>query len=556
MKSVASHDVFVSYASSDGVVAMRISEDLRRSGLRVWRYEADRQIGVDFQREFEERIRDSRWFCLLDSKAARRSQYVMKECQIMRERQAIDGLPDLVICIVEPAIDDWRKTELFEGQNRLSYIDLTDYDTGIQELCHYLEITYCPDFRVPRDQDFKKELFASKIPKHEIKWLVDFYAEFRRKYQTHKEVAEKYIWVLIDKLECLDATDVISPYFALGVLKAEMGRHEAAAKTFGSLVEMNPEDPRAWHGLGGALFHLGECTKALAAYERCKRLLNEGSELQRSSHIVDVIHNIGRVLLALGKPEQAWVELDALSEKESREPNILALRGKILFAQKRPYDAVGYFEQAVWPYLNEQTQPLSYVCDLADCYLALGRVHDALRVLFRNISACEKDAAFCRKLAEFALHFRDYEKAMTFLKKAVDLEPESIQDLAELASIKYCIGDMDEAVLYAKRCRDLKPNTAQDRYYRGLAFFILGKREAAEEERIQAERDNIIGSWPDYKYLFKDQSRKTTRRQPLGLEAAISTSWIQRLLQLNERQRTKHLKPGCLRKMTTINKSH
>lgn len=547
MNSVASHDVFLSYASSDGIVAMRICEDLRRSGLRVWRYEADRRIGVDFQREFEERIRESRWFCLLDSKAARSSQYVMKECQIMRERQAIYGRPDLVICVVKKAIEEWRKTELFKGQNRLSYIDFTDYDTGIQELCRYLEIIYCPDFRVPRDLDFKKELFDSKIPKHEIKWLVDFYADFRRKYQTHKEAAEKCLWVIIDRLEGLNATEVVSPYFALGVLQAELGCHGAAAKTFGGLAKTNPEDPRAWHGLGGALFHLGECTGALAAYERCKRLLHEGRGFQRSSHIVDVIHNIGRVLLELGKTEQAWAELDTLSERESRDPHILALRGKILLAQKRPSDAASYFEQAMWPNLNDRTQHLSCVCDLADCYLALGRVYEASRVLSRGISSCERDATFCRKLAEFALHSHDFKKATTFLKKAVNLEPESIQNLAELASIQYFLGDMDEAVLYAERCRDLKPDTALERYYRGLAFYIMGKREAAEEERLQAEKDNIIGSWPDYKDLFDDQSRKTNRRQPLKLEAALSSSWIQRLLHLNDRQLTKHLKLGCSR---------
>jgi tetratricopeptide (TPR) repeat protein len=340
---------------------------------------------------------------------------------------------------------------------------------------------------------------------------------------------------------------VVSPYFALGVLQAELGCHEAAAKTFGGLAKTNPEDPRAWHGLGGALFHLGECTGALAAYERCKRLLHELSGFQRSSHIVDVIHNIGRVLLELGKTEQAWAELDTLSEKESRDPHILALRGKILLAQKRPSDAASYFEQAMWPNLNGRTQHLSNVCDLADCYLALGRVHEASRVLSQGISSCERDAAFCRKLAEFALHSRDFKKATTFLKKAVNLEPESIQNLAELASIQYFLGEMDEAVLYAERCRDLKPDTALERYYRGLAFYIMGKREVAEEERLQAEKDNIIGSWPDYKDLFDDQSRKTNRRQPLKLEAALSSSWIQRLLHLNDRQLTKHLKLGCLR---------
>jgi len=547
VNSVASHDVFVSYASSDGVVAMRIYDDLRRSGLRVWRYEADRRIGVDFQREFEEKIRESHWFCLLDSQAARGSEYVMKECQIMLERRAIDGRPDLVICIVQPGVEGWRKPELFDGHNRLSYIDLTDYDIGIQELCHYLGIIYCPDFRVPRDLDFKNELFASRIPKHEISRLVDLYADFRQKYQTQREAAEKCLWVLIDRLECLDVTEVVSPYFALGVLQAELGRHEAAAKTFQSLAKTNPADPRAWHGLGGALFQSGDCTGALASYDRCKRLLNEGGGPPRSSHIVDVTHNIGRALLALGKTEQAWSELDALSEKESRDPHILALRGRILLAQKRPSDAVGYLEQVLWSYLNEQTPPLSYLCDLADCYLALGRTHDASRVLARGISAYEKDAAYYRKLAEFALYSRDYEKATTFLKKAVSLEPESIQNLAELASIQYCTGGRKEAVLNAKRCCDLKPAMAQDRYYRGLAFFVLGKREAAEEERLQAGKDDIIGSWPDYNDLFRDQSREANRRLQGELETARSYSWVQWLLRPNERQRPNPLESDSSR---------
>jgi len=502
VKNTGSHDIFLSYASSDGAVAMRIYEDLRRSGIRVWRYEADRRISVDFQREFEERIRESRWFCLLDSQAARASEFVMKECKIMLEQRAIDGRPDLVICLVQPSVEDWRKTELFEGHNRLAYLDLADYDIGIQELCHYLEITYCPDFRFPRDLDFKNELFASAVSKHEISRLLDLYVEFRMKYQTRREAAEKCLGVLIDRLECLGATGVVSPYFALGVLQAEMGHHEAAAKTFRNLAYTNPSDPRAWHGLGGAMFHSGDCTGALAAYDRCKRLLYEGNEPPHSAHIVDVVHNIGRTLLALGRTEQAWTELDDLSEEENHNPHILALRGRILLAQKRPSVAVEYLEQALGSYVNDRIPPLAYLCDLADCYLELGRNYDASKVLSSAVSAYEEDAAYYRKQAAVALYSRDFDKAITFLKKAVTLEPDSMQNLAELASVHYCKGSMAEAISYAMLCRDLKSETARDRYYLGLALFILGKREAAEEERLQAKKDDIIRSWPEYKELF------------------------------------------------------
>ncbi len=88
---------FLSYSEEDAVIARRIHEALRRAKAQVWGYKEDGRYGVDYEEEFTNKIRASRFFCLLDGPHARASSWIRKECQLARRVGAI-----MVICRIGP----------------------------------------------------------------------------------------------------------------------------------------------------------------------------------------------------------------------------------------------------------------------------------------------------------------------------------------------------------------------------------------------------------------------------------------------------------------------
>src|SRR5688572_2720842 len=107
--------VFVSYASEDAAVARRVHLELERSAaVRPWGFKENGRFGENFKQEFEERIRETQYFCLLDSPHSRQSDWVRYECGLSRASNA-----KMLVCRVAdyPRGHPSLQTELFEGHN-------------------------------------------------------------------------------------------------------------------------------------------------------------------------------------------------------------------------------------------------------------------------------------------------------------------------------------------------------------------------------------------------------------------------------------------------------
>lgn len=72
-------DVFISHASKDAALAMRIEQSLEENGLTVWLDRSEIRLGVLLRNELETAIKDSRTLILLWSKAAAQSRWVKAE---------------------------------------------------------------------------------------------------------------------------------------------------------------------------------------------------------------------------------------------------------------------------------------------------------------------------------------------------------------------------------------------------------------------------------------------------------------------------------------------
>src|ERR1051325_359521 len=209
--------IFISYAEEDSTAAMRIAEDLARAQLTTWRYEVQGRRWMDFRQDIEQHINEAQWFCLLDSRHSRASKYVKEECESAKalERQ---GHLRLAICMIE-ADGSWRGVELFEGHNFIPYLDFfTDYDKAIAQLCELFESNYVPFSTVPRDIDFRIEIYRCDLNIQQRQDLIDDYALFRKAYEENHDAedAEVFLRPIIRKCDRLGAK-VMAPYLALGV---------------------------------------------------------------------------------------------------------------------------------------------------------------------------------------------------------------------------------------------------------------------------------------------------------------------------------------------------
>jgi tetratricopeptide (TPR) repeat protein len=490
-------DLFLSYAEEDNSIAMWIYQDLKQTGVAVWRYEEDGEIGVNMLKEVRENIEKSRYFCLLDSPHSRKSDFVRLECMIALEVGARKPDFQLIICLIEKE-GDWKKEELFKGQNLTTYINLVDYKNGMVKLCNVLEKCFIPWLSVPRLEDFKEEIGSCEIPIKRKQYLAELYSSFGDSYNNAKGsagAAESLLNALIVECEKYGA-NIITPHIALGVLRADSGRDYEALNTFSIITQKFESDPRGWAGVGAAQFHLRDYESALRAYEICHRLILESDNEKHKSRLPEIVQNKAKVLVELGDTERALRDVGALSECDRAHPAIQNVRGEILMRRGEWLKAIPCFETAYSRYTDR-----SIILNLAECYKRTGNHRKEYEILQSGTRSFPEDAEMVKSLARYFMEAKEIYKAISYFKKAVSISPESIQYRVELALILREIGNAVCSRDQIMQCARLTARSAIEHYYLGYAFYLLGKFERARDEYEIAKEDPLIKSWLYYEDL-------------------------------------------------------
>jgi tetratricopeptide (TPR) repeat protein len=488
--------VFLSYADEDTKIAKRVHEDLQRSRkLEVWAYKESRKYGVNFKEEFETQIRQSTYFCLLDSPSARQSSWIAGEWKLAGEAKATR-----YICSLKNWTDgaDWREKELFTGQNLTTAIDLSDYGAGIRELCRALQANFFPWSAFPRDHDFDKEVHSSNLDESQTQELIDLYRGFREHF-ADPEFAEALLRVVIKKCEVYRATKVISAGLALGVMQADAARHQDALRTFENLTRQHERDPRVWAAVAAACFHLGQYSRSLDALTRSRECVLNYYKEESAQHTPEIVHNIANVLILLERLDDAQKEIDALPTGNHALPFIRGMKGRILFHRGRYREALPYLKGAYEESMD--VLPVLTV-NLADCYTYLGLPDDELRLIQRAVKQLPASPEIWNRAAHCFQMRRDFNAALNALRNAVQLAKDVPQYRAQLAALLCKVNRIEEGRAVARECVKLSAPTAHDRYYRGLAFYVLGKKLVAEEELTESRSDPVVSKWPHYSEVF------------------------------------------------------
>lgn len=482
---------------------MRIYNDLRRLRTQVWRYERDGMLGVDFEREVASAIASCSFFVLIDSSEARASAYVRDEC-----RQALPRLsrstnpPRFLIALGEPP-GAWRDSELFSRQNKIRYVDLTAYESGIRQLCLALGLSYEPEFAMPRDADFIEEIHAAKLAPSVRDDLITQYGKFRTRYDACRlPDAEDTLRGLL--LDCKDLNlPAVSPGLALAVLYGDMLRDADAVDAFSRVTVVAPKDPRGWGGLGSALSLERRYLEALEAYRRCIATIDESNSAVHRNHRRQVLYNAAFVAGLIGRASDGLAFLATASgdSGDTLDAAILSLRGQLLMRIGETRRAQIALRAAID--LGETQGEVSpgLLLDLADCLATLGQIQDECRMLQRARRMFPADAATHRRWALFKARLGKLDEASRALQDAIALQPGSIQFHAELALVLRSAGRDGESREAISWCRERSARTPEDYYFLGLAHYLAGELGLAQEARRLASRDPVVAAWDGYDVL-------------------------------------------------------
>jgi tetratricopeptide (TPR) repeat protein len=496
--------VFLSYASADWQLALRVRVDLKRAGLEVWTYQARSEPGVDFREEYLDAVRDARCFCLLDSPQARESGHVRNECRHARECGK-----SVFVCLATPreagSHGEWWNEQLpFEDLNFIRAIDLSDlhYDHGVRELCTALGSHYIPDVLFPRASEFRREIYRGGLPFKETDTLVDLWWRFVEFYLEDAHLGEAQLRVLLAHCDRFLSRGAIVPTLSLAVVLSEAARYKEALQYFDRVTVLAPGDPRGWAGKGGSHYYLGAFQDALVAYRTCERVVEAGGQV----HCLDLAslhHNIARTLDALGRGSEAMRQLERLPCDGEDLCQVQALRGRLLKADS-PERAVWVLERALLRYRNLSLVPeLSLVTDLLDCYRLLGwydREEELLAAVLQQMDGC---AEIWKQMADMYFSSDRMHEAMRCLERAAAVSSDTIVYGVELAAMHYRAGDMDEAQRQVVRLLAERFRAPKEAYYLGLALYLAGARELGESVRERARRDALVSTWPTYRLVLQ-----------------------------------------------------
>ena len=249
----------------------------------------------------------------------------------------------------------------------------------------------------------------------------------------------------------------------------DMGRPGKAIEDFTTVVELTPEDPRAYNMRGIANFHIGNYDAAIRDFD---------AVLERDPSFLPAYNNRGNAYLLKRELEKALADFDVAIEREPRYANAYNNRGNVHRAL-RDYDAA----------FADYIKALEIDPDFAEAWrnfgigkFFAGEFEDAVQIFDELLSNADADYG-----ADPALW-----RAMAQLRLGQDVKPALRQALAgqDLEGwpgplVRYLLGEIDEAALLEASADSDRKRQNEKRI--GV-HFLLGEEALAQGAQDAARR--------------------------------------------------------------------
>lgn len=473
--------VFLSYAAEDSQLALRLYDDLARSGIRVWRYEKDSKRGRDYEKEYLQELYAANFFCLLDSPYARKSVHVIKEIEEGLKKFSSENR--FIVCLATKA-DDWRMLNDNSPLNKITYIsfardaeeDVFDqhdsYKKSITELVKMFGSEHLPWAPQAWVDDLANEFFHVKQPlSMEMKevLLSEFHSANHYWQNGDLEKAEARLNLLMKDYAHLS---LISPGLLLGAVYFDQHKTLEAKELYSKITSKFPNDPRGWFGLGLAEYYCSAFEAAIAAYEKALKATEKhpgNNHHERAKP--KVIYSQTMALIQLQRFQEAERSMSGLPETYQHLPETKVAKTLLLLQSGKTVEARSLYKSLTYLYDNIEDIPMHVSVILADLELRLSR--RCIEIVDR-ITAIE--------------HF----------KKATRLQPFNIQYWAELALLYHCERAPTQKKEAINSALQLQPETIQEEYFYGLVHFLNNDENRANTYYEASKSLN----WPPYARLI------------------------------------------------------
>ncbi len=228
----------------------------------------------------------------------------------------------------------------------------------------------------------------------------------------------------------------------------EMGLHDKAEEMFYTAQHIDQDCPLCFYNIGNSLFVRSEYKKAANCWLKTAELepthprinyrIAQASwadgdkvtaqkyflqELRENPGDVEVIIDFGLLLLEAGKIEQAAEKFNRALEMDPQCAQAMFYLGEISLNNNQPEKAELFYKKAIAQ--DEQILGPSY--RLAQRAMFQANKRQAKSYLLAELKACPEDAAILVSMASMFLELEDYESAINCLLQAVDIDDSNAQ---------------------------------------------------------------------------------------------------------------------------------
>lgn len=273
-------------------------------------------------------------------------------------------------------------------------------------------------------------------------------------------------------VDSASAADMATTLVHLGEVRVLAGLSKEARANFEKAAALEPENPRAWAGLGSITLE-SDPAQAGIYYGRAVDLAPE---------VLDFQAGAADAAFRGGDYETASAGYDRLIRILPGDYSLHAARAQVLMAQGRYKEALASSTEAVRLAPDDEETLLGHVEALA----VAGDSPAALALLDRLV-ASGAESPTSRFLAALILRNQgEYERALREAEAGLALTPDDPALIEEKGTIYYLLDDPLSAKEWLDRAVALDPASADALYLRGLVRVELGDAEGGAADQAAA----------------------------------------------------------------------
>ena len=337
--------------------------------------------------------------------------------------------------------------------------------------------------------------------------IIAFERIMRREKEQNKKLRLPVVqrWFII-LAKCQAAIFLLS-YALTSWEQAQLFQDDAAL--FFHVVDTNPDAPRAWPSLGGALMK-DDPELAAAAFWKALKLEPDDvhTHVRLSQTLIELEeYETAEALLlsALGRELDEYPGVDTPLRKSHLGAKLPYNLGRVWLKLEQPAEAEAAFRRA----LRREPGNVQFRTSLSAALRDQGRHSEALAVLRRTASAMPQPTAdIYLRMAEIAAAQGRADAAVDFNRQALAADPHSVAALRPYAATRYNAGRYGEALQLYRRISELVPGDINAHIGQGISLEGLGRRDEAKQAYERA--------------LALDPEHAKARRLMLGIEAELN----------------------------------